>query len=496
MKSAVETLSPTRVRLTVEVPFEELKPNLDATYKEISQQIQLPGFRKGKVPAALIDQRIGRQTVLGQAVNDAIPQLYANALQENNVEPLGQPELDLPEEPVDGEDLKFTAEVDVKPEIELPDYAGLEITVSTAEASDEHVDERLDSLRERFGTLEDVDRAAADGDHITIDVSGSKDGELLEEVQATGLSYRVGNDELLDGLDDAVRGLSAGESGTFTTTMQVGEHAGDEIDIAVTVQSVKEQKLPELNDEFAQEASEFDTLEELRADLREQDERSHRLQQANEARDKVLEKLLELMEVPLPDKVVEEELEARRNSILSQLSQVGMTLEQYLQTQEDGQSEEEFFADLDKRTRDSMRSQFVLDKVAEVEEVAVSQEELSQMIIERARQAQVDPREYMQQVIENNQAQSIVRDVARGKALAEVVNRAVVTDEAGNQVDFARLQSDGSLADIEESGEAEESTESESEAPAESESGETAQADDAAAGSSDESAEDTEKKSE
>lgn len=446
MKSAVETLSPTRIRLTVEVPFEELKPNLDSAYREIAKQIAIPGFRKGKVPPALIDHRVGREAVLGQAVNEAVPQLYANALQENEVEPLGQPELNL-DEMNDGEDLKFTAEVDVKPEITLPDYTGLEVSVDDVAVTDEDVEQQLQSLRERFGTLQAVERAAEDGDHITIDLSASKDGEPIEEAQASGMNYRVGSADLLDGLDDAVRGKSADDEATFSTTLAGGEYAGQDVDVHVTVIGVKEQDLPDLDDEFAQLASEFDTLDELRADLREQELRRARLEQAQEARDAVLEKLMELVDVPLPEKALAEEIEARRNSILQQLGQIGMTVEQYAETQE--QSEEEFNADLDKRATDAMKAQFLLDDVAKGEEVSVSQEELTQVIVERARESNMSPQDYMQQVMNNNQVSLFVRDVARSKALATIVDRATVTDESGNHVELNRLQPDGTIADDE-----------------------------------------------
>ena len=362
MKSAVENLGPTRVKLTVEVPFEELKPSLDAAYKKIGQQVQLPGFRKGKVPAAIIDQRFGRGAVLDEAVNDALPRLYAQALQENDVEALGQPEVDVTAFE-DGEQLTFTAEVDAKPEITLPEYEGERIEVESASVSDDDVEEQLGTLAQRFGSLTDVERPAADGDFVTIDVSASQNGEQIEDAQADGLSYQIGSGQGIDGLDEAVRGLSDGESATFTSTLSAGEHSGEEADFAVTVNGVREQELPELDDDFAQLASEFDTIDELRAAMRDQLERQKRLQQAADARDAVLARLLELTDVPVPEGVVAEEIAARRSSILEQLTQMGLELDDYLKNE--GQSEEEFDADLDTRARDALRSQFILDAIAE-----------------------------------------------------------------------------------------------------------------------------------
>ena len=291
MKSDLETLNPTRVKLTVEVPFEELKPSLDAAYRKIGSQVTSPGFRKGKVPPRVIDQRFGRATVLDEAVNDALPKFYGEALEANDVSPLGQPEVDVTSFE-DGQQLTFTAEVDVRPEFDLPDYDGLKVTVDDADVSDAEVDEQLDGLRERFATLTGVDRAAADGDFVSIDLSASVAGEAVDDLTAKGLSYQVGQGSLLDGLDEAITGLAAGEKADFPTTLVGGDHAGEEATVTVEVKSVKERELPELDDDFAQTASEFDTLDELRADVRTRVEGMKAVQQGVQARDRVLEALL------------------------------------------------------------------------------------------------------------------------------------------------------------------------------------------------------------
>jgi trigger factor len=456
VKSAVETLSPTRVRLTVEVPFEELKSSLDNAYREIAQQVTIPGFRKGRIPPQIIDQRVGRGLVLEQAVQDAIPRLYVDALQENQVEPLGRPEVDVPEI-TDGADLTFTAEVDVKPEITLPEYRGLEFTVDDADVTDEDIEEQVNSLRERFGSLTTVERAADEGDYVTIDLSASKDGQKLEDEESSGVSYQIGSGARLEGLDDAVKGLEAGGSATFSTQLVSGDHAGEDVDVTVTVTAVKEQQLPDLDDDFAQLASEFDTLDELRADLRDRLERSKRIQQAQAARDGVLEKLLGLVDIPLPDAVIATEVESRREAIRQQLGQIGLSEEQYLQSE--GQSAEEFGEELDKRARDSMKAEFVLDEVAEKEELSVSEDEVKIAIAQRAQQAGVSPTDYFNQVIQANYFQVLVQEVRRGKALALVVDNAVVTDESGRPVELKRLRPDGTYAPEDEDAEGTEATE-------------------------------------
>jgi len=329
VKSDLETLNPTRVKLTVEVPFEELKPSLDAAYRKIGSQVTIPGFRKGKVPPRVIDQRFGRATVLDEAVNEALPKFYGEALEANDVSPLGQPEVDVTSFE-DGQQLTFTAEVDVRPEFDLPDYDGLEVTVDDADVSDAEVDEQLDGLRERFATLTGVDRAAADGDFVSIDLSASVAGEAVDDLTAKGLSYQVGQGSLLDGLDEAITGLAAGEKADFPTALVGGDHAGEEATVTVEVKSVKERELPPLDDDFAQTASEFDTLDELRADVRTRVEGMKGVQQGVQARDRVLEALLAKVEIPLPEGVIKAEIDSRNHSLAHQLEAANMTKADFL----------------------------------------------------------------------------------------------------------------------------------------------------------------------
>lgn len=457
MKSAVETLNPTRAKITVEVPFEELKPSLDAAYQRIAKQVNIPGFRKGKVPPPVIDRQVGRGAVLDEAINDALPKLYVQALQENDLQPLAQPEIDITKFE-DNDTLEFTAEVDVRPTIEVPDFAGLVVQVDDLTVTDEDVEEQVQHLRERFATLNDVERPAKDDDVVSIDLVASKDGETVEGGEVSGYSYKVGAGDMLDGIDDALRGLSAGEEATFTSQLLGGDLAGQDVQVVVKVSSVKEQELPAFDDDFAQTASEFDTAEELREDVKTRLERGKRLEQAAAARDAVLEKLLDAAEIPLPEAALDAELTERKGEIQQQLMYAGMTMEQYLDNEK--QTVDEFEADLSKRVADAMAAQFLLDEVAKSEEIGVDQQELSAHLFRRAQQSGQNPDEFMKHMIEHNHIPEMVAEVVRGKALALIVESATVTDASGNPVELKNLLPDGSIGepqaesdDVDEAGE-------------------------------------------
>jgi trigger factor len=452
VKSAVETLSPTRARLTVEVPFEELKPSLDKAYKTIAQQINVPGFRRGKVPPMVIDRQVGRGAILDQAINDALPQLYIQALQENDLQPLAQPEIEVTRLD-DNESLEFTAEVDVKPEISLPAYDDLTAQVDDVTVTDEDVDEQVAALRERFATLADVERAAADGDFVVIDLVAQQDGETVEGAELTGMSYKVGRGGMLDGLDEALVGMAAGDEKTFGSQLVGGDLVGQDVEVTVTVGKVQEQELPEFDDEFAQLASEFDTAEELAADVRERLGRGKRLEQAAAARDAVLEALLERVDVPLPETVVTDELNSRRRNIEQQLAYAGIPLEKYLE--DEGQTEEEFEADLERRVRDAVVAQLLLDEVATKEELGVDEDELRQHLVLRSQQSGEDPQEFMKHMVEHNHIPEMVQEIRRGKALARIVESATVTDASGNVVELRDLRPDGTIGEpVDEAGDA------------------------------------------
>ncbi|HKG51859.1 MAG TPA: trigger factor [Actinomycetales bacterium] len=421
MKSAVETLNPTRVKLSVEVPFEELRPDLDAAYRTIGSQIQVPGFRKGKVPARIIDQRVGRGAVLEEAVNEALPRFYSEAVEESKIRPLGQPEVEITEapDPAQGGDLKFSVEVDVRPQIDVPDYSTLAVQVDDVQVDEADVEGELTALRQRFGTLVGVDRAAADGDFVSIDLSAEIDGEQIDAV--TGVSYEIGSNNMLDGLDEALVGMSAGETKNFSAPLAGGDREGQQADVTVTVQSVKERELPELDDEFAQLASEFDTLEELTADLRSKAERAKRLEQGVQARDKVLDAMLEAVEIPVPPALVEAEVHSHLEN-------------------ENRLEDDEHRAEVGESATKALQTQFLLDAVVEKEKVSVSQPELVEYLMISAQQYGMTPDQFAQAVDQAGQIQAMVAEVARRKALAVVLEQATVTDASGNPVDLAALR--------------------------------------------------------
>ncbi|MFE9921163.1 trigger factor, partial [Streptomyces sp. NPDC005774] len=434
MKSAVETLNPTRVRLTVEVPFEELKDSLDAAYKKINQQVTVKGFRKGKVPARVIDQRFGRGAVLEEAVNDALPKFYTEAVNEAELNPLGQPEIDITELK-DGETLNFTAEVDIRPTIEIPDYSGIEVEVDAVEVTEEDVDKAVEELRERFASTAPVERAAEDGDVVTIDLEAKVEGEVLEDGIASGVSYTIGSGELLDGVDAAVTGLSADQEATFASELKGGSAAGKEAEVTVKVTQVAKRELPELDDEFAQTASEFDTLEELRADSRKRLENMKQYDQATQAQERVLDKLLELVEVPVPEKLLEDEINTRKHNLEHhQLGQMGLDLEKYLEIQ--GKTAEEFDTETREAAVKGIKTQFVLDELVNREKHNVNQEELTEHLMRRAASSGMSPDQFAQAVVEGGQVPLLVGEVARGKALAAVVEKAVVKDTNGEIIDL------------------------------------------------------------
>ncbi len=444
MKSAVENLTPTRAKLTVEVPFEELKPSLDAAYQKIAKQINVPGFRRGKVPPAVIDRQVGRGPVLDEAINAVLPQSYMAALKEHDLEPLAQPEIEVTKFE-DNETLEFTAEVDVKPVFDLPAYDGLEAQVEDIEITDADVEEQVEALRERFGTLVTVERAAAEGDFVTIDLVAARDGEPVEGGEVTGMSYKVGRGGMIDGLDEALAGLSADEEKTFESELVGGDLVGEPVEVTVKVTAVQEQQLPDYDDEFAQLASEFDTVEELTVDVRERLGRGKRLEQAAAARDAVLEALLEKVSIPLPEIMVTDELNARRQNVEQQLGFAGITMEKYLE--DEGQTQDEFEADLDRRVRDAVAAQFILDKVAKAEEFGIDQAELSEHLVRRAQQSGQDPQEFANHMFEHNHIPDLVQEILRGKALATIVESATVTDASGNVVVLKNLRPDGTIGE-------------------------------------------------
>lgn len=419
MKSAVETLTPTRVKLTVEVPAADLKPRLEAAYRVIGAQVQVPGFRKGKVPNRIIDQRFGRGAVVQEAVNEALPEYYTEAVNEHGVRPIGQPEVNLTQLPLeDGQDFTFEAEVDVVPEFELPDFSGIAVEVDPVSATDEDVETRMEALRGRFATLKPINRKAKTGDHATIDLSATIGDEQIDAV--TGVAYEIGSGNMLEGLDKALRGTKAGDTVEFTAPLAGGDREGQVADITVTVQAMKARELPALDDEFAQLASPHDTLEELRADLRAQAEQGAKFEQGIAARDKVLDAMLAMVEIPVPANLVEAEVHRHLEG-------------------ENRLEDDVHRAEVQESTTKAMKTQFLLDALVARDEIQVDQGELIEYIMMTAQQYGMNPQEFAQQIDQGGQVPAMVAEVGRRKALAAVLEQATVTDTTGAVVDLNEI---------------------------------------------------------
>ena len=419
MKSDVETLSPTRVKLTIEVPFDELKPSLDAAYGRIAQNVNIPGFRKGKVPARIIEQRFGRGAVLEEAVNDAIPKAYEDAVRDTKIVPISRPEIDVTAME-DGDKLTFTAEVDVRPEFDLPDFSTLKVEVAPAVPSIDDVAQQVEALRSRFATLTEVERAAANGDVLLVDIAGAtEDGDPVDDLSGKALSYELGTDGMRPGFDDAVRGASKGDTVVLDFTPQNGDWSGINLKASITVAAVRERVLPALDDSFAQLASEFDTVSELNDDIKTRLMRVKRMEQGAEARTRALDALFEAVEMPIPENVVAAEVEAHF---------------------EDGhEGDEAHRAEVETQARSSLKSQFILDKIAENEDLSVEEVELSQWLIQQAPRYGMSPDQFAQALVEANQVGMAMQDIRRAKALAIVLQTASIVDSEGALVDLSLL---------------------------------------------------------
>ncbi len=434
MKSTVETLSPTRVRLSVEVPFEELAPYINEAYKSVGQQIRVPGFRPGKAPRPVIDQRVGRESVYAQAMDPAVQDNLSKAVTENDVNALGRPELTEVKPIEEGKPFEFVVETDVTPEYELPDFSTLKATVESDDVSEEDIDADLESQRLRFSSLKTVERAAAEGDFVVLDLKATQDGEEVEGGSVTGMSHEVGSGNLLDGLDEALVGMSAGDEKTIQSTL-AGEQEGETADVEVRVQQVKERELPELDDEFAEMSSPYDTLEELRDATRERLNQQAVAGKASEARAKVLDALLDAVELPLPEKTVEDEIEHTRSHLEEQAAQVAGGFEEYLAAIE--KTAEEFDADLRDDVESNLRQSIILGRIAREKEVEVSGELMTSEVVRQAQQRGV-PQEQFQQFVEqlrgNGGLQQIASQLRQQLALEEVVKEATIVDSKGNEL--------------------------------------------------------------
>ena len=427
MKSSVEVLSPTRVRLDVEVPYADLEPHVANAYKKVAAQVNIPGFRKGKIPASMIDQRVGRGTVMDEAINSALPLFYGQAAREHNVAVIGRPEVDV-KEFVDNDKLVFTVEVDVRPEVVLPDFSKITVEVDDVVVADADVDEQIESLRTRFGTLTTVEREVKNGDFTTLDMTAFIDGKEVDGGQANDISYEVGSDKMIDGLDEKLIGMKAADVKTFETQL-VGQQEGEKGEVTVTVKAVKERELPPVDDAFAKLASEFDTLAELKTDFVARLERVKKMEQGAQARDRLVEKLLAENEIPVPDNLVELEVNDHLEG--------------------EGRLEDaEHRAEVDGQVRSSLKSDFLLDAIVSAEEVQVTEIELTEYLVRTSQRYGMAPQQFAEELQKAGQIQQLVAEVTRAKALASVLGRITVKDASGNLIDLEALAPQPNPADL------------------------------------------------
>ncbi|MCF8530403.1 MAG: trigger factor [Candidatus Nanopelagicales bacterium] len=422
MKTEIENINPTRLKISVEMPFSELQASVDAALVRIGKSINIPGFRKGKVPARVVEQRVGRGAVLDEAINDALPKAYEEVIRENKIRPIGQPDVEVTEI-ADGEKLSFTVEVDVRPEFELPAFDSLTVEVEPYTLADADIDEQIDALRARFANLKEVDRASADGDVLLVNIAGATEsGDPVEDLIAQAMSYELGTEGMLPGFDEAVRGAAKGESRTFEFTPGNGDWAGIPLTVTVEVSAVRERELPELDADFVSMASEFDTVEELRADIETRLGRLKRIEQGNEARNKIHDVLLEQVDIAMPESVIAAELEAH--------------------FQDGHDSGEDHRAEVEEEIRTGLKSQFVLDKIAEDEELTVGESELSAWLVQQAPRYGMAPDAFAQALVEAGQVPMAMADIRRAKALAKVLESASVVDTTGAVVDLTALDAE------------------------------------------------------
>ena len=418
MKSAVEKLSPTRVKLSIEVPFAELAPHIDGAYKSLSEKINIPGFRKGKVPSAMIDQRVGRAAVLDEAINAGLPTFYSQAAKDNDVLVIGRPNVEITEL-VDNEKFSFTVEVDIRPDIKLPNFSEIKIEVDDVKVTDADIDEQVESLRTRFGTLKTVDKVVAKGDFVTIDLVATKDGVELDGGVANDLSYEVGSASMIDGLDEAIIGLSKDGEKSFNTAL-VGMAEGETGSVKVTVKAVKERELPPVDDEFAKLASEFETLTELKTDLSKRLSRVKQMEQGAQARDLLVEKLISTIDIPLPAEIIEAEV----NDHLEKEGRL---------------EDDKHRAEVNDEVKTTITREFLLDSIVKAEAIAVNESELTEYLVRASARYGMTPDQFIKEVSQAGQVTTMVAEVARAKALAQVLGRVKVVDKSGNKVDLEAL---------------------------------------------------------
>lgn len=418
MKTNVEKLNPTRVKLTIEVDQASFKPTLDKAYKTVSEQVSIPGFRKGKVPAQVLDQRVGKDQIIAQAINDGMDDFYREALKVEKLLPLGTPAADVKSAPAADDLAKpliIELEVEVRPEFKLPEYKGAKAKVEPVKVAKMDIETELDALRARFGTLKTVDRPAKSGDFTSIDLTAEMNGKQIDT--ATDISYEIGSGQLLDGIDEALETLTAGETTVFRSKLVGGDMAGQEAEVTVTLKAVKDRELPEADDEFAKLASEFDTLEELKKDIEAGLEVQLVRKQILQARDIIVDELVAKAKIPVSEEAIKREVE------------------QHLEG-EGRQADDVHRKEVTEESSKNFQVQLLLDAIVEAEGIRGEDQELIEYLAASARNYGMDPNDFVRQVANAGQVPYYAAELARRKAVDFLVEHAEITDSKGQKVSY------------------------------------------------------------
>jgi trigger factor len=427
MQTTVQETDKHTVKLTIEVAPDEFGKDLDRAYRRIAQSVKIPGFRKGKVPRQIIDAQFGREAVLGEFLEDSVPTYYRDALRENDLAPIAEPDIDV-EQLEEGKPLVFTATVEIRPRLQLePEaYKGLAVAKSSVDVTDEDVERLVDSLRDRFAELEPVGRPSRAGDYVTMDIRATVHGEEIAEGTRPDYLYEVGSGEFGEKVDTELVGKRAGEILKVNDTLGegAGDRAGQEVSFSILLKEVKAKQLPNADDEFAKTASEFDTLDELKATLREQIRENKERVAQGEIRDRVLQTLVDTVEVELPDTLIDEETEHRVTHARERAEQLGLTLDQLLEAQ--GFDEARFRADARDHAVRAIKADLVLESVARSEDLQVTPEELGREIASLAQALGRDAKDVAKSLDRSGQVVALAGDIIRSKALDVLVENASI----------------------------------------------------------------------
>lgn len=429
MKTSLTRESASKVRLSVEATAEEVAPSLARAVKALGEQVKIPGFRKGKVPQKVLESRLGADAVREAALNEAIPALMTKAVEEQELQPIAPPNVDVTSYDLGG-DLVFDATVEVRPEFELPDLAGIKVRRPSASATDEEIEDQLGRLRDRFATLNTVERPANPGDFALIDIHGTLDGAQVEALSGTDQLFEVAQGFPIQEIDQQLTGAKAGDILEFDAQVPDGvggDVAGKQVRFRILVKEVKQKDLPALDDEFAKTASEFETLEELRTDVRERIDKVKAVQVDAEVRNRVLEELLAEVDVEAPDALVNQEMAYRLHRFEDQLRAAGMTLDEYMQANDF--SDEQVEADLRTQAERNVRAQMILEEIGRKEGFQVTKEELEQEVRYHAETMRIPADELAKELSDRGRILAMAGDIIRRKALNHVVELADIEEE-------------------------------------------------------------------